>query len=144
MRNGRMRCNRCRSPEHAVPSSLFYRSVMGLTVLSLILAAWHLAAWPQLVEPLPAPEGLLARASALMTVTAVPTPVATATASPEPAAEAQPAPAATAEQRRYTVQQGDMLGAIAAQFESDVDAIVLANNLANAEALSIGQELVIP
>src|SRR5687767_12491997 len=109
--HGRVRCNRCRAPEHAVPSSLFYRSVLALSFLSLALTGWHAAEWPQLVEPPPPPEGLLARAAEVVTMTPAPTEAstATATASPEPAVTAQPAATPTPEQRRHTVQQGDTL-----------------------------------
>lgn len=44
----------------------------------------------------------------------------------------------------YTVQAGDVLGAIAARFGVTVNAIVRANNLSNPDALSIGQRLIIP
>ncbi|MDZ4768038.1 MAG: LysM peptidoglycan-binding domain-containing protein [Chloroflexota bacterium] len=44
----------------------------------------------------------------------------------------------------YIVQSGDVLGAIASRFGVSVRAIVAANNLANPDSLSIGQELIIP
>jgi LysM repeat protein len=44
----------------------------------------------------------------------------------------------------YTVQPGDTLGKIAAQYGTTVDAIVQANNLANANLISVGQQLIIP
>src|SRR5205823_2924731 len=45
------RCERCRMPEHAVPSSLLYRGTVVLATLALVLAVWHLAAWPQFPAP---------------------------------------------------------------------------------------------
>ncbi|MFN8528066.1 MAG: LysM peptidoglycan-binding domain-containing protein [Anaerolineae bacterium] len=44
----------------------------------------------------------------------------------------------------YTVQSGDTLYAIALRFGTTVNAIVQANNLANADSLQVGQQLVIP
>ncbi len=44
----------------------------------------------------------------------------------------------------YTVQSGDTLFSIARQFGVTVQAIVEANNLANPNSLSVGQQLVIP
>jgi len=44
----------------------------------------------------------------------------------------------------YTVQSGDTLFSIARRFGVTIQAIVQANNLANPNALSVGQELVIP
>ncbi|MBL8133319.1 MAG: LysM peptidoglycan-binding domain-containing protein [Anaerolineae bacterium] len=44
----------------------------------------------------------------------------------------------------YVVQSGDVLGSIAARFGVSVRAIVAANDMANPDALSIGQELIIP
>lgn len=44
----------------------------------------------------------------------------------------------------YTVQPGDTLYAIATRFRTTVNAIMQANNLSNPNALSIGQQLIIP
>jgi LysM repeat protein len=44
----------------------------------------------------------------------------------------------------YIVQPGDTLAGIASLFNSTVDAIVTANNLANANAIQVGQQLKIP
>ena len=44
----------------------------------------------------------------------------------------------------YTVQSGETLGSIAAQFGVTIDAIVQANGLANPDDLAVGQELIIP
>ena len=44
----------------------------------------------------------------------------------------------------YTVQGGDTLAGIASKFNSTVDAIVLANKLTNANAINVGQVLMIP
>ncbi len=54
-----------------------------------------------------------------------------------------PAPAASTGMV-YTVQPGDTLGSIAAQFGVSVDDIIAANNLADPNMLSVGQQLIIP
>jgi LysM repeat protein len=46
--------------------------------------------------------------------------------------------------QEYTVQAGDTLGAIAAQFGVTVDAIVQANQLANPDIITPGDTLIIP
>lgn len=137
--HGRVRCDHCRAPENAVPSSFLYRGTIVLAVLTLGVGAWHLVAWPQFPSPSLAARELRAAPPP----PAEPTPVAveeSPTPTPEPAA-ATPAPV---EPRRYTVQPGNTLSVIAAQFGVGVDEIVAANNLPNAESLHIGQELVIP
>jgi LysM repeat protein len=54
------------------------------------------------------------------------------------------APAAPTGTNTYVVQAGDTLFTIAQQFGVTIDAIVTANNLANPNALSVGQQLIIP
>jgi hypothetical protein len=44
----------------------------------------------------------------------------------------------------YTVQAGDSLGAIAALYNSTIDAIITENNITNPNALFVGQQLQIP
>ncbi len=141
------RCERCRLPEHAVPSSLLYRGTVVLAALSLILAVWHLAAWPQFPAPPFLQPGLTAAAARVVSAPPIPTaepvrPVIqeTAVASPTPT----PTPEPPASQRTYTVQPRDTLFSIAGDLGVDADAIIEANGLANPQALSIGQELVIP
>jgi len=122
-----------------MPSSLLYRGTLGLAILSLGLAVWHLVAWPQfptphftarqltVVEPGP-PE-------------ASPTTIAlelTATPSPTPPPE-EPPP-----QRRYTVRPGDTLLGIALEYGVSLDQIMVANSLSCTTLLRVGQELVIP
>ncbi|HEU5099091.1 MAG TPA: LysM domain-containing protein, partial [Roseiflexaceae bacterium] len=90
-----------------------------------------------------------APATATQTATAEPTaaptatPVPTATPEPTAAPTAAPAPASP---RTYTVQPGDTLLSIAREFNTTVTAIIEANNLTpeQADALRVGQELVIP
>jgi LysM repeat protein len=105
------------------------------------------------VPPLETATSVAPTAAATSTATAEPTaePTVTPTATPEPTAvpptaippTAAPAPAA---QRTYTVQPGDTLLSIAQKFDTTVTAIIEANNLTpqQADALRVGQELVIP
>jgi LysM repeat protein len=62
---------------------------------------------------------------------------------PTAAPTAPPAPSAP---RKYTVQPGDTLRSIAAQFNVSVTALVEANKLTpqQADSLRVGQELIIP
>jgi murein DD-endopeptidase MepM/ murein hydrolase activator NlpD len=55
-----------------------------------------------------------------------------------------PAQDPTAEPETYVVQPGDTLFSIAQQFGSTVEAIVAANNIANASLINPGQKLIIP
>jgi len=139
--HGRIHCDRCRAPESAVPSTFLYRGAVLLAVLTLGVGVWHLVAWPQFPSPPIAAKELLAATPAQATHAGeAPALQETPTPTPEPAA---PTPAPS-EPRRYTVQPGNTLSAIAAQFGVSVDEIVAANNLPSAAALQIGQELVIP
>ncbi len=62
----------------------------------------------------------------------------TATAAPQPA----PTPITTT--RRYVVQAGDSVNAIAASFGVTVEAIVAANDITDPTLLRVGEELIIP
>jgi LysM repeat protein len=64
-------------------------------------------------------------------------PSATATPSETPSG-------ATGGQQEYTVQAGDTLGAIAAQFGVTIDAIVQANSIADPNLIVPGETLIIP
>jgi LysM repeat protein len=68
------------------------------------------------------------------------TPEAKQTASPAPTPEASATPAP----QTYTVQAGDTLSSIAANFGTDVESIMAGNALTDPNVLSIGQELTIP
>jgi len=106
------------------------------------------------VLPLDTATAVSPTAAATQTATAEPTaaPTAVPTATPEPttvpptAIPPTVAPAPPAAQRKYTVQPGDTLLAIAKKFNTTVTAIVKANKLTpqQADALRVGQELVIP
>jgi LysM repeat protein len=61
-----------------------------------------------------------------------------------PPPPAEPAAAAAPTFVTYTVQPGDTLGRIAAEFGTTVDAIVQANGLSNPNLIAVGQQLQIP
>jgi LysM repeat protein len=66
------------------------------------------------------------------------------TISPATAAPGEPTISAPSGSQVYTVQKGDVLGAIASRYGVTVRAIMQANNLSNPDRLSIGQQLIIP
>lgn len=76
-----------------------------------------------------------------------PSPSPTPTVAVTPAAAA-PVPTPTvvpgAEVTYYTVQRGDTLSSIARRFNTTVEAILRANNIANPNYINAGQKLVIP
>lgn len=76
------------------------------------------------------------------TVTEAASPEATAT--PETVMPAATTPATPVSGNTYTVQVGDTLSTISQQTGVSVDAIMAANNLSNANIISVGQQLVIP
>lgn len=57
--------------------------------------------------------------------------------------EAATPSATTGPDGSYTVVEGDTLSEIAARFDTTVDALVAANNLTDANALSVGQVLIV-
>ena len=91
-------------------------------------------------------------ATTVQTLASVPAPVQppTPTAAPPPApttAAPPPAPTTAAPASgglTYTVQSGDTLAAIADRFNVTVDEIISANNIQNADVISIGQQFIIP
>jgi LysM repeat protein len=110
----------------------------------------HLAPTP---EPANAPTSAAATSAPTEAPSETPTlaPTAAPTAMVEPTVAAAPTAAPTAapapsEPRKYTVQPGDTLRAIAEKFHVSVTAIVDANKLTpqEADSLRVGQELVIP
>ena len=70
--------------------------------------------------------------------------LATATSVPELPSVGMAAAEPTPPPQVYVVQSGDTLGGIAARFGCQVDAIIQANQIANPNVLSVGQQLDIP
>ena len=97
---------------------------------------------PPAASPAPAAEPQPAPVPAPATGTAAkqPTRVASWFSQRQPA----PAQAEAASQTTYTVQKGDVLSAIAKRHRVSTAALAKANNLANPNALRIGQVLTIP
>jgi LysM repeat protein len=62
------------------------------------------------------------------------------TPTPTPTPTPEPTPTGTV----HVVEEGDTLGAIAAEYGTTVDALVEANDLADPDAIFIGDEIVIP
>lgn len=89
-------------------------------------------------------------ATATQTTTATPTliaPTEPPSPTPEPPSPTpEPPTPEPAAPRTYTVQPGDTLRSIAAQFDVEVEALLAANDLtpAQGDALRVGQELIIP
>jgi len=81
---------------------------------------------PAVVSPLPP------------TWTPEPTPL------PSPVATLTPRISANTESQSYVVQPGDTLGEIAEQFGVDIEELIRANDLEDADHIEVGQELIIP
>lgn len=94
-------------------------------------------------EPVTATQEVSPPVLPTVTPTEVPTEVPTATPPPELVV---PAEAPADETQVYTIQPGDTIGGIAAQFGIEVDALLQANGMTEDDAGRIqpGQELVIP
>lgn len=77
--------------------------------------------------------------------TAQPPAVASETAPSTPAPEpSEDAGDRAGGRRTYTVRSGDTLSAIARQFDTTIEALARANDIADPNVIDIGQELVIP
>lgn len=123
------------------------RLLAAAVALTLCLAACSLPEPPQPAAPRPTTLPQLAvspaptlDSSATATVLArpvTPTPRAVAATAAPPTAT----PDTTA---RYTVQRGDTLAALAARFDTTVEAIVALNNLADPNSIEVGQQLLLP
>ncbi|HEY7065354.1 MAG TPA: LysM peptidoglycan-binding domain-containing protein [Chloroflexota bacterium] len=102
----------------------------AVVALALLVAAGvGLSRFGPALAPAPAPA------------TAVPAP----TAAPPPEPTAAPAPTAAPERpTSYTVEDGDTLGGIAAQFDTTIDALMEANGIDDADTVFVGQQLTIP
>lgn len=85
-------------------------------------------------SPSPLPEEVV------VTATASPEPTATATRRASPTARAT----ATVDSSTYTVQSGDTLFSIAAEFDLTVAELLEANPEIDPNVIQVGQELVIP
>ncbi len=151
------------TPADQLPAALSLATSAPVTATASVTATAALTA----TAPVTATAALTATALPADTATAVsPTAASIATATAEPTASPIVTPTATLEptavpptsippttvpappaaRRKYTVQPGDTLLSIAKKFNTTVTAIVEANKLTakQADALHVGQELVIP
>ena len=167
-------CGRCADPVLAIPSYRVFRgSLLALLVGSLV-AVWLLVLPPagtdqdrpptalagivptagatprSATPPAPASTPAAGGGAPAATVSATPrpasTPTAAPTATPTPAATPRPAgtPTPTAAATAYTVRPGDTLTDIAAQFNTTVEALQRANNIADPTGIQAGDRLTIP
>jgi uncharacterized protein YkwD len=88
------------------------------------------------LNDIPDPTKLQIGQRLLIPVTATPTPATPPTPIPSPS----PTPAPI----YYTIQKGDVLLAIAAEYDTTVEAIMIVNDIIDPRTLQIGQELFIP
>ncbi len=150
-------CLRCMAPESATPAAWAYRgSIVALALASLVVLFL-------IIRPPASSTGddtvrTIATVAPIISATATPTPrggaatptrVATPSGSPvataSPSAPAgSPTPATTQAPATYTVKAGDTLGAIAAQFNTTVAAMLAANPGITANSIQIGLVLKIP
>lgn len=122
-------CADCADPTAATPGSAWYRgSVLALVAVAAV-GIWLLIAPPDLTdsESDGGPTGDIGEPVATSTATG-----SAATATSTPTGET------------YTVQPGDTLAAIADRFETSVDDLAAANDIAPDDVIVPGQELVIP
>ncbi|MCS6800808.1 MAG: LysM domain-containing protein [Chloroflexota bacterium] len=120
-----------RIPLRGVPSSLLYRSAIGVLALLIALIAWDSWNWVARGGP--------NQARLIPTPTAAPPP-----ATPTAAAAAPPTATPPAAERIHTVVEGDTLTSIARQYNVSIEAIVQLNNLGDRELIRLGQTLRIP
>ena len=78
------------------------------------------------------------------TATPLPTATPTRTPVPTPTRTLTPTPVPTPTTIIYKVQAGDVLGVIAKQFGTTIEAIAAANGITNTNLIRIGDELMIP
>jgi LysM repeat protein len=149
-------CAACQDPSSAIPSGAVFRGALLALLVASVLALWLLIRPPGASDESGAEAGQ-------PSVTR--TPVATATVRPSPSvspsgtpgvsptpggtpeATPTPVPSPTPEPSpfvEYTVQPGDSLSSIAAQFGTTADELARINSLADPNSLSVGQTLQVP
>ena len=107
------------------------RSMMIVVVICFLLTACTMRSTP---TPTPEPTATPRPTTLAPTSTLTPTPTRS------PTRTLVPTPTVTI----YVVQAGDVLGAIAKNFGTTVEAIAKANGISDLDLIRIGQELVIP
>jgi LysM repeat protein len=154
-------CAACQDPSSAIPSGALFRGALLALLVASVLALWLLIRPPGDDESgaqAGQPSGTrtpvatsTARPSPSVAVTGTPgispTPGGTPGASPAPGGTPTPAPSPTPEPspfEEYTVQQGDSLSSIAAQFGTTADELARINSITDPNSLSVGQKLQVP
>ena len=148
---------RGRSGSRRVAAGVGVLAVLGVSAgtAAAIGGVGSLAGLVNIETPSPSPTALpstppatpLATPSPILAATPQPTPTPTPVVTPIPTSVPTPVvtPAPTpVPVRTYVVQEGDTLSSIAGRFGTSVGAIVAANNLASADEITIGQQLIIP
>lgn len=149
-------CLRCMAPESAAPTAFAYRgSLLALAVASFV-AIFLFVRPPEDQAATPGPRPLATNTPAFdATATLTPeggpngsatqlptTTIATATPTPEPEPTAAPTTTGGGE---HTVEPGDTLSAIAAQYDISLDELLAANpGLTVDSSIQPGETLIIP
>jgi hypothetical protein len=122
---------------------LFLNVLVSLAVILGVLYLWERRT-PAAPEPTPLallPAGDAVTAELPPAVPGAALPVVAGAEEEEPVAAEEPAEEGPT---IHVVAAGDTLGGISAQYDVEMDDIVAANGIVNINALSIGQELIIP
>lgn len=154
-------CLRCLAPASATPSAVAFRGSIAALLVGTAVAIYLVISPPQSKSKAD-PGRTVTTSTPAVVATATPTrpgasPTSAATtapgSSPTAAPSASPSPGGTATstpsptpggERTYTVQSGDTLSGIAAQFGVTVEAIEALNPGIKPETLQIGAVLKIP
>lgn len=152
-------CLRCLAPESATPSALAFRGSIVALLVGTAVAVFLVISPPESKSKAD-PGRTVTTPTTAVGATATPTragvsPTPQRTASPQasPTAAGSPTPAGSATavpsptpggERTYTVQAGDTLSGVAAEFGTTVEAIEALNPGVKAETLQIGAVLKIP
>ena len=150
-------CAACQDPSSAIPSGAVFRGALLALLVASVLALWLLIRPPgddesgaQAGQPSvtrTATATTTARPSVTPTGTPGGTPGVSPTPGGTPGATPTPAPTPTPEPspfQEYTVQQGDSLSTIAAQFGTTADELARINGITDPNSLSVGQTLQVP
>jgi LysM repeat protein len=161
-------CAACQDPSSAIPSGAVFRGALLALLVASVLALWLLIRPPGDDESGAQAGQPSATRTPVATATARPSPSVSPTGTPgvsptpgggtpsaSPTPEATPTvqatttpvPSPTPEPSpflEYTVQPGDSLSSIAAQFGTTADELARINSLADPNALSVGQTLQVP
>ena len=161
-------CAACQDPSSAIPSGALFRGALLALLVASVLALWLLIRPPGTSEEesgAQAGQPSVTRTPVALATTARPSPSVVPTGTPgisptpggtpgisptpggTPEATPTPEPSPTAELpefEEYTVQQGDSLSSIAAQFGTTADELARINGITDPNTLDIGQKLQVP